>query len=285
MHPRIGVSTKVYGGRQHDISFIVNHVAKHAKIIEVWTEFPAAKSFDVLMDERMEKQVEEALASTDLIATVHAPIHELNLASPHDKVRHFALDETKKAIEFARRIDAKIVTTHGGKKRGGFSRKESLMLLIDSLNKLGKVARDNGVVLSMENNAFGSPTHGYGNDLCIWPEELLFVMERIREPVKVTLDLAHLETIPHINYEEYIYTLKNWIAHCHVADVKDKQHIYLPIGSGTVRFDEAFEHLRKIGYKGFFIIEGWINAYQDKFLDLEIKNLEDLLKRHFEVIG
>lgn len=282
MHPRIGVSSKVYWGRHHDLSFIINHVAQHAKIIEIWTEFPAAKSFDVVFDPQKQLEIEQALASTSLTPTLHATFHELNIASPNNRMRSLALDELRRNIDFAHHIGAKIITVHAGKKREGFERHKALALMAESLDALQRAAEPYGITVSLENMAAFEATGGFGNNLCIWPEELKEVLSETRSPVKMTLDVAHMETVPHVDYEEFVVGLRKWLVHTHLADIRNKMHIYMPIGSGTVRWDRALSLLRKIKYKGYFIIEGWINAYQDRFLDLEIQNLENLLKKYFE---
>lgn len=282
LHPRIGVSTKVFWGKQHDLTYIIHHIAEHARLAEIWTEFPYAQSFDVTFDTKMQREVEEALASTNLVRTVHGPIHEINIASPHNMIRRLSVEEVLRTIDFAAKIGAERVTIHGGKKREGFPRRKSIEIMIKSLDQLARAAADRDVILSLENNATGTWGGGFGRDLCIWPEEVKHVLTSVKEPIQCTLDVAHLETIPHVDYDEYILGLRKWIRHAHVADIREKMHMYMPIGSGTVRWNKALPLLKRIKYKGYFVIEGWINAYQDKFLDLEIENLRHYLREFFE---
>jgi len=98
----------------------------------------------------------------------------------------------------------------------------------------------------------------YGVDICLettlCSEEITEFMEKIDRPhVKVYYDIGNGAYFKY-NPSEEILRLSKWIGGIHIKD-RDEKGCNVVLGTGLVDFAACFESIKKIGYKGSYILE------------------------------
>ncbi|MFX0136969.1 MAG: sugar phosphate isomerase/epimerase family protein, partial [Candidatus Hodarchaeota archaeon] len=105
--------------------------------------------------------VNDILSNYKFDISFHTPIKDLNISSYNPKIREFSISEIKNSIEFANKINATHIVTHGGKNsfktRSSFSKrneKKALEFTIDAFKSIYRVCNDYGIILSVENMTY-----------------------------------------------------------------------------------------------------------------------------------
>ena len=220
-------------------------IGRNAKVAEFWVMppyFPSWRTPDMKGDL---DRIRDVLTVFDLETTIHAPHHDINLASLNPAVSATALKEVEKSLEVADILGAKTVTFHPG----GFRRFRELGLksLKRSLTALDDKAKEYGTALCLE-NMMGD------NMYCTGSEEIILILQGL-ENVHVTLDLAHALSQPE-DIGDYVRRLGSRIMHAHISDFRGGLHRHLPIGEGELDYKAVLSALKEAGYGGHFIIEG-----------------------------
>ncbi len=192
------------------------------------------------------KDIREAIASTGLGITVHAPYGDLNLATLNhpiweESIRQVCLCVTN-AAEFTDRV-----TIHPGylSPVGKLLPGKAWQLQKEALVRIGQVAADCGVLACLENMI------GIREFLCQRPEEILGMTEGI-EGIGITIDFGHANTVGRV--KEFLPLLK--IAkHLHIHDNKGESDEHLALGMGTIPWDIVGPAVRS-DYSGVVVVEG-----------------------------
>lgn len=78
------------------------------KVVEIVSEHPHFLSRDNW------EEIHEAVESTNLRASVHAPFGDLNTASFNERIRKASLEVLEETLEASSRLEAIVVTIHPG---------------------------------------------------------------------------------------------------------------------------------------------------------------------------
>jgi len=125
-------------------------------------------------------------------------------------------------------------------------KKKQFKDLINRINRLLKVAKDQDITLAIE------PEPGL---IISDVNDVSLLLEEISSPyLAVNLDIGH-SYITDENVTETIQILKDRIAHVHLEDIKDKIHKHLLPAEGDINFEELFSTFQKINYKGYFVVD------------------------------
>ena len=182
----------------------------------------------------------------------HAPFIEVNPISCHPEIREVALKLHLKAIEVSRRLDAEVMTIHGGK-MNIFQSKETVMkLLVQNLTKIKKYHKRRPNI-AIEN----LPSHsGIFGDFLSELEDFSYLKKSFPE-ANFTLDIGHAfrsgENLTKIS--KFLKQYKNSILDIHLHDAIFRGRDHLALGEGDLDFNKLFHILNKIGYAGYITLE------------------------------
>jgi len=158
-----------------------------------------------------------------------------------------ALDEVKKAVELAQATEGKVcVLSSPPRDKDPFG--ALWYAVVEALETLAETAAECGVTLAVE------PEPG----LCIASvKDTLALLAALETPVlAVNADIGHL-WLTEPDLPAALLRLQGRIAHTHLTEIQDKQHLHLVPGQGDVPFAEAVAALRRAGYAGPLIIDLW----------------------------
>ena len=199
------------------------------------------------------ERLRRKLGSLGLRATVHASIHDTNLASLNPHIARAALEDLLDTLELAADIGADIVVAHPGRvpseyrgDPGSLSRAREV--LHRNLERALPRAEELGVILAVENKQRGS-----NRDLILTPEEHLELLERF-PGLGACLDFGHLHTLG-LDPAGFVRALGEKLVHVHLHDNRGEADEHLPLGKGTLEWLRCLEALDDIGFSGMVILE------------------------------
>ncbi len=159
------------------------------------------------------------------------------------------------------RVQQNVVPQHTAWERA----KESILLL-------SEYSEGSGAVIGIENVHY--------NHFLISPEQTLrFLQEVDHRLVKAHLDIGNAQIAG--NAKDWIQTLCTHIFAIHVKDLietNDGNFKFVPLGRGSIRWDEIIESLKVINYRGFLIIEQSFSANED------FMHVSDCLVQSMEIL-
>jgi sugar phosphate isomerase/epimerase len=188
--------------------------------------------------------------------------------------RNKNLDEGKRFINLASQLNCPYVRVFPNQLPKDRDRQESLNLIIDGLQELGKYANGTGVTVLME-------SHGelvYKNDLKI-------VMEGAATPnVGLVWDVCNMWIATKEPPDEVYALLKPYIHHTHIKDLKivGGKEEYVLLGTGIVPIFSAIDLLYKNNYPGYYSFE-WEKLWHPEILDSQtaLADYPLAMRKHF----
>jgi sugar phosphate isomerase/epimerase len=258
---KIGVGAHIFwSSKNSDLIKTIYHIFEdlNFKNVEIACEHPFFKNWGTERADKLKKEVREAKDSLDIEISLHAPYHDINIASWNLAMRGAAIKQVKECVEMADYLNSKVVVVHPGfKSSRKFSKKKTFEMMVQNFNKILKLAEDLDVTLCLENMASKPKA------MCIYPDELIKIFEDINsEHFRLTLDVAHANTTG-IDPADFAEKLRGYVHHLHISDNQGKDN-HLPVGLGTIDFEEFFKSLGS--FKGSSIIEGWAPQNTDRFV-------------------
>ena len=186
---------------------------------------------------------------------VHAPYQNVELADINPRIREASVESVKDGIEFARKINARIVTMHlGTTSKMLLSRSNSLVhkTLLDSIAGLVEYAEVRDVTIAIENVPLTSSA--WGQALGEKADELIDIIKEVRaKNIGITFDVGHANVRGDpvdfaIKFAPYIVNV-----HLHDNDGSSDQH--LVIGEGRVNFPRILSIFKNASYSGALVLE------------------------------
>ena len=193
---------------------------------------------------------------------------------PKGEERTKNLDEGKRFIDLAAKLNCPYIRVFPNQIPKDRDRQESLNLIIDGLKELGTYASNTQVTVLLE-------SHGE----LIYKKDLLFVMEGAASPhVGLVWDVCNMWIVTKENPEEVYASLKPYIRHTHIKDLKieNGKEEYVLLGTGIVPIFQAIDLLYKNNYPGYYSFE-WEKLWHPEIPDPKIA-LADYplaIKKHF----
>lgn len=174
-----------------------------------------------------------------------------NIASDDEKVREFTIDEIKRTLTMAEKLNAKLITIHGGSFPSPKDYPQYLQRARKTLEELNP--RLGKIKLAIEN----VPEMGHfgpSNELPIYPRDLLYLVKGLGN-IGICLDVGHANNVeePVSYYKKIRNSNKIWNIHLH--DNKGDKDDHLQLGKGNIDFKKFLEELKKDNYSGFLSIE------------------------------
>jgi len=194
--------------------------------IELWAQQFFARGYDTQEYLRLQ-------ALYPLRTCVHSCSWDLNLASMNQGIREMSIKQVEASMRLAAELEAMELTVHPGHMTLPGRREESMKLLQDSLEQIGRLSDRIGVDVSLE------------------------IMEKI--PKEFVTDAQSMEEAAGSRKKQFFYTLD--IAHCdseeepfhildqmkriskiHISNRKGKCY-HTPLGNGDFSFKEMLPQL------------------------------------------
>ncbi|NVM04977.1 MAG: sugar phosphate isomerase/epimerase [Candidatus Helarchaeota archaeon] len=211
--------------------------------------------------------VNDILSNYKFEISFHTPIKDLNISSYNKNIRKFSINQIKESIEFAKKIKAKYIVTHGGKNSfkttSSFSKKCEKIALnstIDALTSFYDICSDNGLTLSVENMSYSD-----------WRmTSKIKYLERIFQEIpdlKLTLDIDHAILRSKNYVDKFIEVFNRKLISSHIGLIKNYK-FYL-------------KKLLKLSNLKFFVLEPhsyFISPNIIKIIKDNINELKKLIK-------
>lgn len=181
------------------------------------------------------------------IGTGQAYVDErLSFSDPAAEVREKAVQRIKDQIEFAKKLDAKVIigTIKGLMPENLSDREVAHERVIQSLRECSKYAEDLGTMLTLE------AVNRYETNFLNTAEETAALIIEVNSPaLRLHLDSFHMN-IEEVSITQTIKTYGHLLTHVHLAD----SNRWAP-GMGHIDFPAMIATFKEIGYQGYLAIE------------------------------
>ncbi len=167
------------------------------------------------------------------------------------KVREMRVKHTIDCIYLAKKLGAKNLSTEpGGPINTKKNKVESNILLkifADQLKKIKFIAEETEVKILVE----PEPSLLIENS-----QQFLQLMKLVcSDYIKLNFDIGHFYCVKE-DPSTTILKLIDYIEHFHLSDIANNRvHYHLIPGIGSIDFEQVFDTIKKIGYKGFVTVE------------------------------
>ncbi|WP_449462265.1 sugar phosphate isomerase/epimerase [Tardisphaera miroshnichenkoae] len=166
------------------------------------------------------------------------------LNSPDPATREKGIAIGKSMAKLAARLGAKAILVVPGVNYGDVDYAKLLSLSAASLREIGKVAKDEGVKVGIEN---------VWNKMLYSPVEYSDFIRELGEEFGAYFDVGNVMEIGHP--AQWISTVKDLIVGVHFKDYDLKSRQFVPLLQGDVPWKEVVELLRDYG--GYVVVEQW----------------------------
>ncbi|MGY4706991.1 sugar phosphate isomerase/epimerase family protein [Candidatus Bipolaricaulota sp. J31] len=205
------------------------------------------------LDDAARTRLRRRLESLGLRPTVHASIHDTNLASLNPFLAAAALEDLREAVDLAADLGAEVVVFHPGRVPSEYRHDPGALerareVLLANLEVAVPYAEKRGVKLALENKQRGS-----NRDLVLTPEEHVEVVDRF-PGLWACLDFGHLHTLG-LDPVEFARALAGKLLHVHLHDNHAQGDEHLPLARGTLDWKRCVAVLEEIGFRGTVILE------------------------------
>ena len=191
--------------------------------------------------------IRENLESTGLLATVHAPYSDLNLASLNYPIWRESIRQICSCIHHAADLTDR-VTIHPGfvSPVGKLVPEKVWEMQKTALVEIGRYAEDHGLLACVENMI------SIKDFLCRYPEEILGLTEGI-PGIGITLDVGHANTNGLVDaFLKYIEEVN----HLHIHDNHGQSDEHLALGDGAIDWKKVGAAIARDYSGGVVVIEG-----------------------------
>ena len=186
--------------------------------------------------------------------SVHAPISGVDLSAQSPNIKKRSIDLLAKTLEYCRAIECPIMVVHPNHSDSlslGFEAMrrnsiEAIREVVGKAEELGvKVAIEN--MIDVRGGRFGSKV-----------SDLREIIKSVGSPyLGICLDTGHINllTSSNVSMEEEIVRAGEYLWTLHVHDNDGKEDRHWPPGEGSIDWSQVIMSLRKVGYKGVFMME------------------------------
>jgi sugar phosphate isomerase/epimerase len=197
---------------------------------------------DLATPEKIDTEsLKDTLSHYSLEAVGHTAWY-LPIGSPVKALRAAAIDEVERYLALFSRIGVSRVTVHSQWPGGMFSAQEGLAFQIESLREIVLLARELGIGIMYE--PVDTPDDSLKN--------VARILDRIPE-LLFHLDIGHAH-LHGRKPEQFIQEFSSRLSHVHLHDNSRNLDLHLPMGCGTVNWDDTVKALKKY-YDGTITIE------------------------------
>ena len=187
----------------------------------------------------------ELIESYNFNYSIHSPLIDINIASLTPTIRETSIQEIKKSIDDAIKINAKNVVIHPGKiSFAGQTHEDTIYQLCNEAFKIIKdYSEETGINPLIEN-------------MPLIPGFMYYDLNKLYETLEeldmyMTFDIGHAFTAGYTENQMYNKRVK----HIHIHDNNGDNDSHLPLGEGKIQFNDIINKYSKEKYNGTYIIE------------------------------
>jgi sugar phosphate isomerase/epimerase len=198
----------------------------------------------------IKKDIGRALKDNDLGLVCHLPTF-VSTADLTESLRRASVAEMHQSLQVAVELGAEKVVLHpsmvGG--MGVFVRTRVKEYAFDFLAEMAAAARQLNVTICLE-NMFPR------NLLGVEPDDFEEIF-RLFPSLKLTLDTGHANIADQKGgrLQQLVERFGKQLGHLHCSDNGGRRDDHLPVGRGTVKFDQLVRSLKTIGYNDTLTLE------------------------------
>ncbi|MBI5072185.1 sugar phosphate isomerase/epimerase [Candidatus Woesearchaeota archaeon] len=177
----------------------------------------------------------------NLLFTVHFDYLGTNLCSKNKGIKEESIRQLRETIVFAGKIKAKAVVFHPGMYYEEENPEVAVTRLIGVLPSLLKFAKENNVVLAIEN------MENKKQQLCISPEQVMEFLQKFPD-LMMCFDIAHaLYTNQKKNFaEEFWRACKERVVEVHMSGIKEGMpHYKVNLGESSIDLTSFIQQLKE----------------------------------------
>jgi len=186
--------------------------------------------------------------------SVHAPINGVDLSTQSPDIKKQSIDLLTKTLEYCRAIECPIMVMHPNHSDSlPLGREAMKKNSIEAIRKVVKKAEDLGVKVAIE-NMIDKEGGRFGSRI----SELREIIENVGSPyLGICLDTGHINLLisSDISMEEEILCAGEYLWTLHIHDNDGEEDRHWPPGEGSIDWSQIIRSLRKVGYKGVFMME------------------------------
>jgi len=192
------------------------------------------------------KEIVDKVSTVNCKFSVHAPHLNPGVSSVTMDLADGNLSKNvaimRNVFQVANELNARCVVIHGGRIKKDTNSFENSAFAIREISKL---AKNHSIDLFLEN------IHPMKENLEIGttPAEMLDMYHKVRaENLKITLDVGHafLSSIKYsFVFSRWFSFLSPYIYHVHMHDNLGTSDAHLPLGQGTIKFQEIFQAIKR----------------------------------------
>jgi len=270
--PKIGVSVQIFWDyNKLDLDYAINHSVNDLgfECVEILCQNPMYGGWGTSKAKETTRKIKDILSTLDAEVSIHAPYHDLNIASWNVRISEETVRQINESIDVATKLNSEIVVAHSGYMSSRKYRKDKTFdIMLQNFAKIAKHAEDSGVTLCMENIA--SKPKALGTHIA----DIKRIFNTVNSKnFKLCLDAAHANTTG-LKPKEFAVRLKEYVRHVHLSDNTGNNE-HLPVGMGNINFKDFLYALKP--YYGFLIIEGWTPHNEDYFLEWDRNRIGETL--------
>lgn len=171
------------------------------------------------------------------------------LCSPNEHIRKESVEYIKSAMDNAVKVGSPSISLCPGMTLLDHDLKEGWNKLLKSFKEIEEYNDDKNLILYIE------PAHRYESNLILTVEDSLRMLEELKsDQFGILLDVGHA----HVNGEKFGEILplcKGIPLHLHFDDNNGDFDSHFIPGRGTIDFNNLYEEIEKIEYRGFVSVE------------------------------
>lgn len=233
-------------------------LGKHPKdfIKHYEINFPASVSPSSAFDKKRIRKIRRLINSSNVKLSFHLP-HSFNISDIIPAIRNKGLAFLSESIETAGKIGVYHITIHMGTfywfPSARWTRKKALDRFIVNIYPLLQLCKTNRIKIALENVApipQGSDYYYLGDNI----NDFRYIFSKLDSKyLGFCLDTGHANLGEGIT--EYIKHLGDKIINIHFHDNNGANDEHLPVGGGTINWQDLTTQLIKMKYKGPLISE------------------------------
>jgi sugar phosphate isomerase/epimerase len=249
----IGISTWIYHLQPIDVAIhTIHEYASAIHHVELWGNTPAHLNPLTCSPLHIET-LRQLLYTNDLIPhSCHAPFANLNLSDP-TRLEH-AIHAILKTITLCQELDCPALTLHISASPGVQTQAElqqAKECAIEALNMIVDYAQTHRVEILLENLVPRSQHLRLGADV----EDLIDIINVLdSHSVGICIDTGH-SILNKQDPSNDIRKAGHWLKSLHINDNNGIKDLHAAPGSGIIQWDQVYQALQDIGYKGIFMLE------------------------------
>jgi sugar phosphate isomerase/epimerase len=200
-------------------------------------------------------QLAKSAREFSLPLQVHAPYHNVRITDGNPRMQEASIQSVKDGIDFAHRIDARIVTMHLGSAVKILLSRSYLRVhktLLDAIATLIEYAEARNIIVGIENvPPMKSPWEQAIGEKA---EEIIGIIKEVKaKNVGITFDIGHANVMG----DPIAFATKSapYTVNVHVHDNDGRSDQHLVVGKGTIDFPKILSILKDAGYSGPLVLE------------------------------